>query len=91
MHIQHSYNIHNTIITKDAALLAGRRGLTPSVFHCTESDFDLIATIKYLEKGWFHDIDTSYDWVKGHTDQINHPLSRNQRLNIEADELADII
>jgi hypothetical protein len=33
-----------------AAVLASKCDLTPSVFHHTESDFDLIATIKYLEK-----------------------------------------
>jgi hypothetical protein len=74
-----------------AAILTGRRGLAPSVFHRTESEFDLIATIKYLEKEWCHDIDIYFEWVKEHADILKHPLSRNERLNIEANELADII
>jgi hypothetical protein len=74
-----------------AAILAGRRGLTTSVFNRTESDVDLIATIKCLEKEWCHDIDISYKWAKGHADRLNRPLFRNERLNIKAYELADII
>jgi hypothetical protein len=72
-----------------ADVLASKRYLTPSVFHCTKSDFDLIATIKYLEKEWCSDIIIRYSWVKGHADQLSQPLTRNERLNVEADAIAD--
>jgi hypothetical protein len=74
-----------------AAIWSVRRGLTPSVFHRTEIDFNLIETIKYLEKEWCHNIDISYEWVKGITDRLNHPFSQNESLNIETNALADII
>jgi hypothetical protein len=50
------------IYDNSAAILASKCDLTPSVFHRIESDFDLIATIKYLEKEWCRDIIISYDW-----------------------------
>jgi hypothetical protein len=43
------------ICDNPAAVLASKRDLTPSVFHRTESDFDLITTIKYLEEEWCRD------------------------------------
>jgi hypothetical protein len=74
-----------------AAVLSSKRDLTPSVFHRIESDFDMIATIKYLEKEWCRDIIISYSWVRGHADRLDKPLTRNERLNIEADTIADQI
>lgn len=60
-----------------AAIWQARGGLTISVFCRTGSDFDLIATIKYLEKVWYHDIKITYEWVKGHADHLK-PLSRHE-------------
>jgi hypothetical protein len=79
------------ICDNSAAILASKRDLTPSVFHRTESDFELIATIKYLEKEWCRDIRIKYSWVKGHAYRLDRPLTRNERLNIEADAIADQI
>jgi hypothetical protein len=79
------------ICDNSAAVLASKRDLTPCVFHRTESDFDLIATIKYLEKEWCRDIIISYLWVRGHADRLYLPLTINERLNIEADVIADQI
>jgi hypothetical protein len=79
------------ICDKSAGVLASKRDLTPSVFHRTESDFDLIAKIKYLEKEWCRDITISYSWVRGHADRMDRPLTRNQRLNIETDAIVDQI
>jgi hypothetical protein len=59
------------ICDNSAAVLASKRDLTPSVFHHTESDFDLIATIKNLEKEWCRDIIISYSWVRGHADRLD--------------------
>jgi hypothetical protein len=48
------------ICDNSAAVLARKRDLMPNVFYRTESNFDLIATIKYLEKEWCRDIIISY-------------------------------
>jgi hypothetical protein len=64
--------------------------MVSSVFQRTESNFDLIATIKYLEK-WCRGIIIRYAWAKGHADRMDPPLTRNERLNIEVDAIADQI
>jgi hypothetical protein len=79
------------ICYSSAAVLTGKRDLTPSVFHRTEIDFDLIATIKYLEKEWRGGIIISYSLVRGHAYCLDQPLTKNERLNIEADAIADQI
>jgi hypothetical protein len=79
------------ICDNSKAVLASKQDLPPTVFHCTESDFDLITTIKYLEKEWCRDITIIYSLVKGHADRLDRPLTRNERLNIEADAIADQI
>jgi hypothetical protein len=79
------------ICDNSAAVLARKSDLTPSVFHHTEIDFDLIATIKYLEKEWCHDISIRYSWIKVHADWLDQPLTRNELLNIEAGAIADHI
>jgi hypothetical protein len=40
---------------------------------------------------WCKGIALSFHWVKGHTDRIDPPLTRDERLNIEADMQADVI
>jgi hypothetical protein len=69
------------ICSNSSAVPARKRDLTPSLFHHTESDFLLIATIKYSEKGWYRDIIISYSWVRGHADLLDRPLTRMERLN----------
>jgi hypothetical protein len=76
------------ICDNSAAVLASKHDLTPSVFNRTESEFNLIATIKYLENEWCCDIIISYSWVKCHADRLDRPLTKNERLNIEADAIA---
>jgi hypothetical protein len=73
------------ICNNSVAVLSSKRDLTPSVFHCTESNLDLIATIKYIEKEWCPDIEIRYSWAKGHVDSLNSPLTRNELMNVEAD------
>jgi hypothetical protein len=75
------------ICDNSAAVLASKHDL----MHRTESNFDLVATITYLEKEWCRDIIIIYSWVKGRADQLDRPLTRNERLNIEADSIADHI
>jgi hypothetical protein len=40
---------------------------------------------------WCKGISLSFHWVKGHTYRIDRPLTRYERLNIEADMQADVI
>jgi hypothetical protein len=40
---------------------------------------------------WCKGIALSFHWFKVHTYQINRPLTRDERLNIEADIQADVI
>jgi hypothetical protein len=70
---------------------AARRPKSESIFHNTRCDWDLIATIQDLIVRWYKGIALSFHWVKGHADRIDRPLTRDERLNIEADIQADVI
>jgi hypothetical protein len=70
---------------------AARRTKSESIFHNTRCDWDLIATIQDLIVRWCKGIAISFHWVKGHADRIDRPLTRDKRLNIEADIHADVI
>jgi hypothetical protein len=68
-----------------------RRPKSESIFHNTRCDWDLIATIQDLIIRWCKGIALSFHWVKGHAYRIYRPLTRDERLNIEADIQADAI
>jgi hypothetical protein len=68
-----------------------RRPTSESIFHNTRCDLELIATIQELIVRWCKGIAISFHWVKGHADRIDLPLTRDERLNIEADIQADVI
>jgi hypothetical protein len=70
---------------------ASRRPKSESIFHNTRCDWDLIATIQDLIVRWCKGISLSFHWVKGHAYLINHPLTSDERLNIEADIQANVI
>jgi hypothetical protein len=70
---------------------AVRRKKPVSIFHDTKCDWDLIVTIQDLIARWCKGIAFSFHWVKGHAYLINRPLTRDERLNIEADIQADAI
>jgi hypothetical protein len=48
-------------------------------------------TIQDLIDRWCKGIAFSFHWAKGHADRIDRPLTRDERLNIEADIQADAI
>jgi hypothetical protein len=79
------------ICDNSAAILASKRELTQSIFHRTEGDHDLIVTMKYLQHNWYNSNEVTYAWVKGHTDRGKQDPNRDERLNIEADALCDLI
>jgi hypothetical protein len=63
--------------------------LTASIYHNTECDWDLLKTYHTLREEWCRDIPTKVQWVKGHEDREGRDLTRDERLNILADLLAD--
>ena len=79
------------ICDNESAVTAARRPKSDSNFHNTRCDWDLIATIQDLIVRWCKGIALSFHWVKGHADRIDRPLTRDERLNIEADIQADVI
>jgi hypothetical protein len=78
-------------ICDSESVTAARRPKSESIFHNTKCDWDLIVTIQDLFMRWCNGIAFSSHWVKGHADLIDHPLTRDKRLNIEADLQADVI
>jgi hypothetical protein len=81
----------NFLCDNIAAILASKRDLTQSIFHRTEGDHDLIATMRYLHHNWCNNTEVAYAWVKGHADRGYKDPNRDERLNIEADALCDLI
>jgi hypothetical protein len=79
------------ICDNESAVTAARRPKSESIFHNTRFDWDLIVTIQDLIVRWCKWIALSFHWVKGHADRIDRPLTRDERLNIEADIQADAI
>jgi hypothetical protein len=55
-----------------------------------EGDHDLVSTIKDLQENWCRGILITYEWVKGHVDDLNRELNREERLNVIADEQCDL-
>jgi hypothetical protein len=86
-------NIHSIrfICDNESAVTAGRRPTSESIFHNTKCDWDLIVTIQDLIARWCKGIAFSFHWVKGHADLIDLPLTRDERLTIEAYIQADSI
>jgi hypothetical protein len=74
-----------------SAVRACKRKPTESIFHRTESDYDLLATIMNLQEEWCNGINIQYAWVRGHADSLDRETTREERANITADELCDII
>jgi hypothetical protein len=71
------------VCDNDAAVKACKRKRMQSVFHRTEGGHDLISTIHYLQESWFQDIDVHYEWVKGHSDNLNRDPTKFECLHIE--------
>jgi hypothetical protein len=73
------------ICDNGTAVTAARRPKSESIFHNTICDWDLIVTIQDLIVRWCKGGALSFHWVKGHANRIDCPLTRDERLNIEAD------
>jgi hypothetical protein len=79
------------ICDNKSAVTAARRPTSEIIFHNTRCDWDLIATIQDLIVRWCKGIALSFHWVKGHAYLIDRPLTRYERLIIEADIQSDVI
>jgi hypothetical protein len=75
----------------ESAVLSTNRPLTDSIFHRIEGDHDLVSTIKDLQENWCRGLDISYEWVKGHTDDLNRELNHAERLNVIPEEQSVIV
>jgi hypothetical protein len=86
-------NIHSVKCVSDnhSAVRACKRKPTESIFHSTESDYDLVATITNLQADWCNGINIQYAWVRGHANSLDRETTREERANIIADELCNII
>jgi hypothetical protein len=51
----------------------------------------LIATIKYLHHNWCNNTEVTYAWVKGDAYRGDQDTNHEERLDIEADALCDLI
>jgi hypothetical protein len=76
------------VCNNEAAAKQCKHQLTASIYHNTESDWDLLKTYHTLRDEWCRDIPTKVQWVKGHADRDGKELMRDERLNIVADLLA---
>jgi hypothetical protein len=79
------------VCDNSAAIIAAKRTVTQSIFHRLESDYDMISTMKFLQGNWCNGYEITYEWVKGHAYQGNEEPNKEERLNIEADALRDVI
>jgi hypothetical protein len=79
------------VCNNEAAVKRCNQKLTSSIYHNTESDWDLLKTFHSLQNEWCKEISTKFQWVKGHAGREDRVLTRDERLNIEADLLADKI
>jgi hypothetical protein len=85
-------NIASTFFCdNESAVLSTNRPLTDSIFHRIEGDHDLVSTIKDLQESWCRGMDITYEWVKGHADELNREFTRSERLNLIADEQCDVV
>jgi hypothetical protein len=75
----------------ESTVLSTKIPLTDSIFHHLEGDHDLGSTTKDLQENWWRDINITYEWVKGHADDLNRELNRAERLNVIADEQCDLV
>jgi ribonuclease HI len=80
-------NIHSVKFVSDnqSAVRACKRKPTESIFHRTESDYDLLATITNLQEEFCNGINIQYAWVRGHADSLDRETTREERSNITAD------
>jgi hypothetical protein len=79
------------VCNKKSAILTSNRQPSDSIFHKTETDYDVISTIHELQYMWCNKLEIKYSWLKDHADKFERELDKYERLNIMADEICDQI
>jgi ribonuclease HI len=74
-----------------SAILSSNRQPSDSIFHKTETDYDVRSTIHELKEMWCNSLEIKYSWVKGHADKLDREPDKYEQLNILADEICDDI
>jgi hypothetical protein len=82
---------HKVCVRYNAAIMVAKRTVTQSIFHRLESDYNMISMMKLLQGNWCNAYKITYEWVRGHADRGNEEPNKEERLNIEAEALCDII
>jgi hypothetical protein len=77
------------VCNNEAAVKRCNQKLTASIYHNTKSDWYLLKAYHTLRDKWCRVIPTKVQWAKGHADRESRDLTRDERLNIIADLLAD--
>jgi hypothetical protein len=72
------------VCDNEAAVKPCNQKLTSSIYHTTESDWDLLKTYHILRDEWCRDIPTKAQWMKRHADREERELAQEW-----ADLLAD--
>jgi hypothetical protein len=86
-------NIASTTFWYDneSTVLSTNRPLTDSIVHRIEGDHDLVRKIKDLQENWCWGIKITYEWVKGHVDDLYRELKLEERLNMIADKQCELV
>jgi hypothetical protein len=79
------------VCENESAVISTNMPLTDSIFHRIEGDHNLVSTIKDLQDNWFRGLEITYEWLKGHVDDLNRELNRAERHNVIADEQCDSV
>jgi hypothetical protein len=74
-----------------SAVIFTNMPLTDSIFHHIEGNHDTVRTMKDLQENWCQGLVITHKWVKGHVDDLNCKLNREERLNVIADEQCDLV
>jgi hypothetical protein len=59
------------VCNNKSAILASKRQPSDSIFHKTETDYDVISTIHELQEMWCNNLDIKYSCMKGHADKLD--------------------
>jgi hypothetical protein len=75
----------------ESSVISTNRPLADSIFHRIEVNHDLVSAIKDLQENWCRGLAITYEWVKGHADDLNRELNHAERLNVIADKQCDLV
>jgi hypothetical protein len=59
------------VCNNKSAIIASKQQTSDSIFHKTETYYDVISTIHELQAMWCNSLDIKYSWVKGHADKLD--------------------